>query len=257
MHLRQPVGPLVRAASSGRALLLALPWLMGLMGLLWLMWLAAWAPPAQAALDAPWHAQVQQFTLAAARHQAPTQRVEVDVGKLDARLRLAPCIRTEPYLAGTAPLWGRSRIGLRCVEGAVAWNVFVPVNVKVYGQAYVSAAALPAGTVLTRADLAQAEVDLAESPSKAFTDSLRATGRILLRAVPAGLVLRESHLRPRIWFAAGDEVRLVARGSGFQAVTTGQALSVGIEGQPARARTESGRVVTGAPIGQREIDLTQ
>ena len=249
MHQRQPVGLCVRAASYVRALLRAL--------LPGLAWLTALATPAWATLDAPWQAQVQQFTLAAVRHQSPGRRVEVEVGKLDPRLRLAPCRRAEPYLAGTTRLWGRSRVGLRCVEGTVTWNVFAPVSVKVFGQAYVTASVLPAGSVIVHADLAQAEVDLAESPSKPFTDSLRATGRVLLRAVPAGLVLRESHLRPRIWFAAGDEVRLVARGSGFQAVATGQALSVGIEGQLARARTDSGRVVVGSPVGQREIDLTQ
>jgi flagella basal body P-ring formation protein FlgA len=219
--------------------------------------LLAAAAPAQGLLDAKLTSQVEQFALDAVRHQAPGRRVEVLVGKLDARLRLAPCQRAQPYLTGSARLWGRSRIGLRCLEGPAAWNVFVPVTVKVFGPAYVTAAPLPAGSVIGLGDLAQAEVDLAESPSIAFTDPARAAGRTLTRAMAAGQVLRESHLRPRIWFAAGDEVRLVARGSGFQAVSTGHALTVGIEGQPARARTESGRVVVGSPVGQKEIDLTQ
>ncbi|MFZ2651781.1 MAG: flagella basal body P-ring formation protein FlgA, partial [Burkholderiaceae bacterium] len=76
-------------------------------------------------------------------------------------------------------------------------------------------------------------------------------------AIPAGQALRESQLRPRVWFASGDQVRLVARGSGFHAVATGQALTAGIEGQPARARTDSGRVVVGAAVAHKEIDLTQ
>lgn len=214
-------------------------------------------PQAQRVPQPPWAGQVQQFAHDAARHESPGRRIEVVVGTLDSRLRLAPCQRTQPYLAGSARLWGRSRVGLRCVEGGPAWNVFVPVTVKVFGAALVVAAALPAGHVVAATDLAQAEVDLADNPSSAFTEPARATGRALLRAVSAGQVLRESHLRPRIWFAAGDEVRLVARGSGFQVASTGQALTPGIEGQPARARTESGRVVVGSPVAQKEIDLTQ
>lgn len=220
---------------------------------------------AQGTADPAWVPQVQRFALEAARHQAPGRRIEVEVGKLDPRLRLAPCRRAQPYLAGSQRLWGRSRVGLRCAEAvpagggaaAGAWSVSVPVTVKVFGLAYVAAAPLAAGSVIAAADMAQAEVDLAESPSSALTDAARATGRTLARGVASGKVLRESDLRPRVWFAAGDEVRLVSRGAGFQASATGQALSPGIEGQPVRARTESGRIVKGLAVAHKEIDLTQ
>ena len=45
-------------------------------------------------------------------------RVEIEPGRLDPRLRLAPCERIEPYLPPGARAWGRSRVGLRCVQGA-------------------------------------------------------------------------------------------------------------------------------------------
>lgn len=212
---------------------------------------------AQGALDTALARQLHQFTLEAARHQTPGNRIEVRVGSLDPRLRLAPCERAEPYLAGATRLWGPSRVGLRCIEGATRWNVFVPVTVKVFGTAAVAAAALPVGTVVTPQDLSQAEVDLAENASSTFADSARIDGRTLVRAVPAGAAVREAHLRPRIWFAAGDEVRLVTRGAGFAVVSAGQALHAGVEGQPARARTESGRVVVGHAVANKEIDLTR
>src|SRR5690606_4127511 len=44
-------------------------------------------------------------------------RTEVEVGSLDRRLRLAPCDEVEAFMPRGARLWGRSRIGLRCVEG--------------------------------------------------------------------------------------------------------------------------------------------
>ena len=37
-------------------------------------------------------------------------RMEVSVGSLDSRLRLAPCARVEPYLPVGARLWGRTRL---------------------------------------------------------------------------------------------------------------------------------------------------
>jgi flagellar basal body P-ring formation protein FlgA len=212
---------------------------------------------AQGSLDPVLTQQLHQFTWAAARHQSPDHRIEVRIGSLDPRLRLAPCARAEPYLAGAARLWGPSRIGLRCVEGATRWNVFVPVTVKVFGTAAVAASPLPSGTVVAPKDLSQAEVDLAENASSTFADPARIAGRTLARAVPAGQAVREAHLKPRVWFAAGDEVRLISRGAGFAAIGTGQALNAGVEGQPARARTESGRVVIGHAVANKEIDLTR
>ena len=76
-------------------------------------------------------------------------RMEVSVGTLDSRLRLAPCARVEPYLPAGSRLWGRTRLGLRCVEGATAWNVFLPVTIKAFGPAWVLNNNVTTGTVLT------------------------------------------------------------------------------------------------------------
>jgi flagellar basal body P-ring formation protein FlgA len=206
--------------------------------------------------EAEWLRPVRDFTLAAARHASPGRRIEVAVGAFDPRLRLAPCQRAEPFLPDMARLWGRSRIGLRCAQGGPAWRVFVPVTVKVFGPAVVAVAALPVGRVITPADLAQAEVDLAEEATNAFTDPAAAVGRALLRPLAAGQAVRQAHLRARVWFAAGDEVKVIARGAGFSATGAAQALTPGIEGQPARVKTESGRIVSGRAVAQGTIDLS-
>lgn len=201
--------------------------------------------------------QVRQLALAATRSGVPgVTRVEVVVGALDPRLRLAPCLRIEPYLPPTTRLWGRSRIGLRCAEGPTPWNVYLPITVKVYGPALVAAALLPVGSVLAAADLSQAEVDLAEDASKAATESAAVVGRTLARALKPGQSLRESDLHSRQWFAAGETVKVVATGDGFSVAGEGQALTHGIEGQPARVRIEGGRTVTGQPVGERRVELT-
>ena len=92
-------------------------------------------------------------------------RPEVTMGTLDSRLRLAPCAHIEPYIPSGTRLWGRSRIGLRCLEGQVHWNVFVPVTVKAWGPAWVLKRPVPAGSVLTQDDADIAEIDWAEQSS--------------------------------------------------------------------------------------------
>lgn len=196
--------------------------------------------------------QARLFALATA--STPSARVEVEVGTLDPRLRLAPCERVEPYVPAGTRLWGRSRIGLRCASGPVAWNIYLPLVVKVYGRATVAARALPAGTLLAASDLEEAEVDIAHAaaPLRAAGPAL---GRTLARPLAAGQPLRAADLRARQWFAAGETVQVVAVGSGFRISGEGQALGPGFEGQSARVRVESGRIVTGQPVAVRMLEL--
>ena len=216
------------------------------------------ATPAASGLEAGLEQQVRALALASGTSAPPAgvTRVEVLVGQLDPRLRLAPCERVEPYLPNNTRLWGKSRIGLRCAQGTSHWNVFLPITVKAYGRALVSTTGIASGSVLKPGDLVEAEVDLAEDPMPAIVDASQAVGRAVGPALRPGQSLRVGHLKPRIWFAAGDTVKVLALGPGFALEGEGQALSNGVEGQPARIRTESGRVLTGQPVGERRVELT-
>ncbi len=207
-------------------------------------------------LDAALEQQVRALALnSGGAAPAGVTRVEVVVGQLDPRLHLAPCQRVEPYLPNSTRLWGKSRVGLRCAQGPSAWNVFLPITVKAYGQGLVATSGAASGSVLKAGDLAQAEVDLAEDATAALVDAGQAVGRTLAQPLKPGQSVRQGHLKPRQWFAAGDTVKVIALGAGFNLEGEGLAMSNGIEGQPARVRTESGRVLTGRPAGQLRMEL--
>jgi flagella basal body P-ring formation protein FlgA len=208
--------------------------------------------PAASSAAAGLEQQVRQFALEAGA--VPGMRVEVLVGSLDTRLRLAPCSRVEPYLPAGTRLWGRTRIGLRCAQGGTPWNVYLPLTVKVFGPGLTAAVALPAGSVLTLADLRPGEVDLAEAYAPVVLAG-SAVGRTLARSLSAGQTLHQSDLRIRQWFAAGETVQITSVGPGFRVSGEGQALGPGLEGQPARVRTESGRVVVGVPVAERQLEV--
>jgi flagella basal body P-ring formation protein FlgA len=200
--------------------------------------------------------QVREMASSARAAEGPARtRMQIEVGRLDPRLRLAPCEQVQPYLPAGFRAWGRTRVGLRCVRGPVAWNVYVPLQVKVFGPALVASHALSAGQRVTEGDLVQAEVDLAEDNSPALRDASAAVGRNLSRAVMAGASVRESFLRARQWFVAGETVSLVAQGAGFAVQGSGQAMSAGLEGASVRVRTESGRIVSGVAVGERRVEV--
>jgi flagellar basal body P-ring formation protein FlgA len=200
----------------------------------------------------------QALSLAAqvAQRLAPANaRVVALPGTLDPRLQLAPCEQVQPFLSAGVPAWGRSRVGLRCVKGPVAWQVHLPVTVQVWAPAPVAQTALPSGTRLDPSVLGLAEVDWAAGGAPPAARLADLQDRVLARPVLAGQPLRPSDLKPRLWFAPGDMVHVVALGSGFAVRTEGQALTPGIEGQPARVRTESGKVLVGQPVGARRMEL--
>ena len=126
---------------------------------------------------------------------------------------------------------------------------------QVLAPAIVVASALPAGSRLDPTQFGLAEVDWAAAPAPPFTTAEALAGRVLARPVAAGHALRPGDLQPRRWFALGDTVRISARGAGFAISAEGQALTPGHEGQPARVRTDSGRIVVGRPVGERHLEL--
>lgn len=221
--------------------------------LLWLvLGLAAFGVRADAL---PWSERALELAEQAAATAAPGLRIEVHVGELDRRLALAPCNAVQPYLLPGAKLWGSTRIGLRCTDPGVRWNVFLPLRVDVHGPGLVATAPLAAGTVLSAEHLRPADVLLSAAPARVVAQPAQALGRVLARPLGAGDALREPDLRARQWFAAGDTVRLAAGGNGWRIHGEGQALGPGIEGRPVRVRTESGRIVSGVAVGQRQVEV--
>jgi len=183
-------------------------------------------------------------------------RTEVSMGKVDARLRLAPCDKILTYLPSGVRLVGKTRVGLRCVKGATPWSIYLPVTVNIFGNAMVSSALLPAGHVLSADDFHQAEVNLADDTmNPPITTAAVLLGRTLAKPLAPGQSLRPDSLKARQWFAAGDKVQIRATGSGFAVAGEGEAMTAGLEGLPARVRTESGRVVSGMPVAERQLEI--
>ena len=187
--------------------------------------------------------------------EAMPLRMEVSVGALDTRLQLAPCARVEPYIPTGTRLWGKTRLGLRCIDGPVKWNVFLPVTVKANGPAWVVKRDVASGAVITEADLTQAEVDWAQDSSPVIADIAQGAGQVATRPLSTGQTLRQNMVRAAQVFQAGAQVRVLAVGAGYQITSDGQALAAGVIGQQTRVRMESGRIMTALVLDARTVRL--
>jgi flagella basal body P-ring formation protein FlgA len=221
----------------------------------WLLLMAALCR-AQGVLEPALVERVRLLAETAARAMAPPgTRVAVEIGALDARLKLAPCLAIQPYLPPGMAVWGRSRIGLRCTDGIARWNVTLPVRVAVFGRAVVASGPLPAGVALSQDQLALADIDIAAEPGAVFTDAASLLGRVLARPLAAAEAVRAPALKARQWFAAGETVQVRVAGEGFAVQSEAQAMAAGIEGQEVRVRFENGRIASGRAVGERRVEL--
>ncbi len=204
------------------------------------------------AADATLEARITQLVRASV---ADDSRVEVEIGQIDSRTRLAPCPRLEPYVPAGTRLWGRTAIGLRCMEGA-NWSVSVPIQVRVFGQALVTTTALAAGASVGESDVRLAEVDLTRAGRQLVSDPAQLANRVLAGPIAAGQPLRAEQLRMVQAVAAGDPVRIRLLGRGFEIAASGVALSGAGEGQAVRVRTDNGRVLSGTARGRTvEVEM--
>lgn len=188
-------------------------------------------------------------TVAAARPTgAAPLRMVVSVGALDNRLVLAPCGRVEPYIPPGMRLWGATRLGLRCIDGNAKWNIFLPVQVKAFGPAWVVKADMAPGTVMGQDAAVLAEVDWAQENNSILADPAMWIGQTAARQLTTGQAIRQGMVKPAQVFAAGAMVRILAQGPGFTVTSGGQAVSAGVIGAVARVRTDSGRVLSGVVL---------
>lgn len=222
--------------------------------------LAGLAPAQQQAESVPeWAGATQRWlddaVAATQAAQASPLRMEVSVGSLDPRLKLAPCAKIEPFLPPGARLWGKSRLGVRCADGGARWSVFMPVTIKAFGPAYVLKAHVPPGTPIRDADLAETEVDWAEEVSPVLANPAQWQNQVAARALAPGQTLRQNMLKAQQVFQAGAQVRVTAQGPGFSVTTDGQALTPGVVGQPARVRMDNGRIMSGVVLDTNTVRL--
>lgn len=171
-------------------------------------------------------------------------KVTYSIGQLDARTQLSECAAFEPFLPAGSKLWGNSTVGVRCL-GPSSWTIYVPVNVHVSGNYLISARTMPAGYVISAADIVVRSGDLSTLPANIITDQAQAIGKTVKNGFAAGQPLRSDLLLAAWAVQQGQSVKTVSNGPGFSVSSEGKALNNALAGQLVQIRTASGQTVSG------------
>ncbi|WP_426399122.1 flagellar basal body P-ring formation chaperone FlgA [Ralstonia sp. R-29] len=185
-----------------------------------------------------------QLDILGGTNDAGAPRASVEVGPVDPRIANQPCDQIDLMLPAANRLRGRIQVGVRC-RSPHAWAAWVPATIQISGTYYVAVHQLSPGKTLDMGDLEARTGDLSALPPSVVQQPADVVGRVLVTSVAPNQPLRAESLRLPIAVQAGQTVKLVADGGGFQVTSDGRALNQAAIGQVAQVRTANGNVISG------------
>lgn len=218
--------------------------------------LGLWALPARAepaTVDArAIVALVEHSVLAQLRDEPLTRgaaRVEVEAGALDSRLALAACGQPIRVAADLARQQARVNARVSC-SAPSPWNLYVPVEIRVYRPVLVATRELRRGEAIGEGDVALEERNALAAGAPPLTQVEDVAGHSARRNIAANSVLSASLIELPVLVRRGDRLGVSARSGGITVQIGGEALGTARLGERVRVRNlQSGRSIDAVVTG--------
>jgi flagellar basal body P-ring formation protein FlgA len=183
------------------------------------------------------------------KQHVPNQRpgsVQVTVGALDSRLRLAACATPlKVALPSGATFRARMTLAVSC-PAATSWTVYVPVSVETQTSVLVLRHAAGRGMRLTAQDVEVQTRMVSGSADDYLTDIAELSGRTLKRPLGAGAAVTADAMTADSLIKRGQQVTLLAAAGGMEVRARGVAMSdAPAAGRVKAQNLSSGRIVEG------------
>lgn len=183
--------------------------------------------------------------------------VQVTPSRLDKRLRLANCSQELSTKHSSVARGGRLTVNVSC-DGNKPWNLYVPVQIEIMQEVVVLTHSLPRKSVITNKDVQLEIRDTNKMHAGYFAELTDVVGKTLLRSTSGGLALTPMYVQAENLVKRGQEVTLLAQGTGITVRMSGEALANGIAGERIKVKNlSSNRVIEGiiTENGQIKISL--
>ncbi len=173
------------------------------------------------------------------------KNVQINVGHIDSRLRLAQCDDNLTFKIHEPPHNARNITVKTSCTSERRWTVYVPVSLDVYAEVVVATRSLQRGDVLDEEDIEFKRMNTSSVGRGYIGDPSRALGMEIKRPIKPGDVVRLPHLtRPNI-VHKGQTVVVSTLSRFLKVETSGVALVDGHLGERIRVKNErSNRVVS-------------
>lgn len=224
------------------------------LALCWLIWpLPATAEPPSTQTQVS--VAIQQYVNDL--HGKRFSRVESDIQQIDSRMQLPLC--DQPLKVEHRPadrLAGRLTFKTSC-EGNTRWSTHVAGNIRIFDQVVVAATGIPDGTHLSNKDLTLQEQDVSLQHRGYFQSREELIGFMTKRTISAGQIITPLQVDPARLVSKGENVAILAEGSGILIRTSGVALTDGAMGDLIQVRnTKSNKIVEGRIVAPGQIKVS-
>ncbi len=182
------------------------------------------------------------------------QDLDITASALDTRLRLKKCSEPLEAFSNTNNLLNsRSTVGVRCA-GTSPWTLYVPINVHALSPVVYTAKPLLRGEVVGAHNIEVRYEPLDRLPMNALTEMDQVMGMEVSRALPADTALSLGSLRSARLINQGQEVIILAEGSGLAVRMSGNAMKHGAMGDVIPVKNaSSGRVLEGRIVSNSTV----
>ncbi len=184
------------------------------------------------------------------------KNVEILVGSLDSRLRLAECSDKLTYKVIEPPHNAHNITVKTSCKGKQRWTVYIPATVNMYEDIVVANRSLARGELLMEDDLSYKRVNVASIGRGLVNDLDNVYGLELKRPVRAGELLRQNYLKKPDVVLKGQQVVLSTESRFLTVETTGTALVNGYVGERIKVKNEkSNRVIDAEVIAPGRVSV--
>ncbi|MCU0840798.1 MAG: flagellar basal body P-ring formation chaperone FlgA [Thiobacillaceae bacterium] len=189
----------------------------------------------------------------AERTYAGTQAM-VEVGPVDPRLRMTRCAKLEFSLPPGSRPAGNGSLGVRC-ESPEPWSLYLTYQIGLRGPALVLKWPVAARQALREQDVETRAIVYETTPDRYLRRGESFEGAVAARPLAAGQALTVDSIQRRQAVRAGQRVKLIVVGSGFQVSQEGVALNDAAAGDTVRVRAPNGRVLQGSATADGRVRM--
>lgn len=177
--------------------------------------------------------------------------VDIEVGAIDPRLRLAAC----PALDVQVPPTRAAAISVKVSCFSPEWSLYVPVRIHAWIDAVVAATNLAPNTVIAARDLARGQVDAFAAFGGFVTDPRQAEGKVLRGAVMMGSPILSPLLDQPVTVRRGQRVILTVTDRTMTIRASAIAMEDGRIGQNISVQNPETRKTFHATVGHDGVEL--
>jgi len=181
--------------------------------------------------------------------------VQIDIGLLDPRLKLAKCDTLLNTRLRKEFKPGNLSVSVSC-NNERPWKIYIQAKVSAYKSVYIAKASLMRGESIRASSVELAKRDITTLNGRYFSDINGIRGYIAKRTIHQGQVISPVLLTKAKLIKRGEMITIIADSSGVRVRMKGKALNDAAAGEQVRVKNkQSNRIIEGIAIKRGHVKV--